>query len=522
MLRRHPLAVVLCAGALLAAGCSDGNGAANVSNAPGTNSPGTSPPGRTAPSTGSTSPGSSGPTTAPPATINWEPTSDDARVETGHLKVPLDYSDPTKGTVDLFLARHLADPKHRIGSLLVNPGGPGFGGTDFAYQAAAVYSPTLVSHFDIVGWDPRGTGLTTPAIDCFSDYDHFYGGTDITPDTPAERQQNVDIAKELAADCVKKNGEFMAYMGTNNTARDIDSIRRALGETTISYFGFSYGSELGAAWLTMFPGTVRAAVLDGAVDPTLGLNDGSLQQAKGFEQALQTFLDRCSTDTGCAFHNGGDASGAFDRLMASIDDHPLPADPARPDVTRGVALNGVAQAMYSRTLWPDLEQALADAQKGDGTGLLTLNDQYYRRHADGTYDNLLEAFQVITCEDKPDRPTVAQDDADTARFRAAAPRFAPSTVGAYFCTFFPPTTDPRVTITGKGAGPVLVMGTTGDPATPLAGTKKMADTLEDGRLVVVTADQHTGYGANQCSFDAVDNYLIDPVKNAPADGTTCR
>jgi len=154
-------------------------------------------------------------------------------------------------------------------------------------------------------------------------------------------------------------------------------------------------------------------------------------------------------------------------------------------------------------------------------GLLRLYDQYYQRRDDGTYDNSLEAFQAITCMDDPQRLTVAQEDATAPRFQEAAPRFAPGTTGSYFCTFFPPADDPRVAVTGKGAGPILVMGTTGDPATPLSSTEKMAEALEDGRLVVVVADQHTGYRVNQCSSDVVEDYLIDPVVNAPKDGLRC-
>ena len=445
--------------------------------------------------------------------------SDDVQV--GHLEVPVDYSDASLGTIDLYVARHLADPGQRIGSLLVNPGGPGFGGSDFAIYADQIYSRTLLDHFDIIGWDPRGTGLSEPKIDCIDDYDHYFANTDITPDDDLERQQLIALAQEFADACVAKNTALLPYVGTNNSARDMNAIREALGEDKISYFGFSYGSELGATWATLFPDTVRAAVLDGAADPDADFTESGMQQATGFEGSIDTFLARCSASSSCAFHNDGDAEGAFDALMLAIDEKPIPTVEGRPDLTRGMALTGVADAMYSERLWPQLEQALADAQNGDGSGLLALYDDYYQRQPDGTYDNSLEAFQVIFCQDDPERLTVAEEDATASDFNVAAPRFAPGTTGSYFCTFFPAARDPRVAITGIGAGPILVMGTTGDPATPLQSTEKMARALEDGRLVVVTADQHTGYGVNQCSFDVVDNYLIDPVANAPEDGFTC-
>ncbi len=443
----------------------------------------------------------------------------DPNVQTGTLEVPIDYDDPSKGTIELYLGRHLADPATRIGSLLVNPGGPGFGGSDYGIYADQIYSQDLLDHFDIIGWDPRGTGLSTPFIDCVDDYDPYFAATDITPDDDAERQQIIDLAEEFETLCVDKNEEILQYIGTNNSARDMDAIREALGEDQISYFGWSYGSELGATWATLFPDTVRAAVLDGAADPTADMNEGSLQQMVGFEAALDTFLAACSAESTCAFHNDGDAEGAFDALMLELDDTPVPSVTGRPDVTRGVALQGVIMAMYADSMWPQLEQALADAQAGDGAGLLDLYDQYYQRSFDGTYDNSLEAFQAISCMDTSERPTVAEDDATAPEFNAVAPRLAPGSTGSYFCTFFPVAEDPRVDITGAGAGPILVVGTTGDPSTPLASSEVMADTLEEGVLLVVVANQHTGYGVNQCSYDVVDGYLVD--LEVPEDGVRC-
>jgi pimeloyl-ACP methyl ester carboxylesterase len=455
-------------------------------------------------------------------TIEWTKFSDDGKVQTATIEVPVDHADPAKGNFQLALARHVADPKQRIGSLLVNPGGPGFGGTDFAKFADQIYSPALLAHFDIVAWDPRGTGDSTPTIDCIDDYDRYYTGVDITPDTPAERQLPIDLAKEFTDACLEKNADIWPYIGTNASARDMDDIRKSLGEAKISFFGFSYGSELGATWATLFPSTVRAAVLDGAVDPNAGYIDAGLQQAAGFEQAITNFLASCSATPTCPFHNDGDAEGAFDRLMLAIDDNPIPTVAGRPELTRSMALTAVAEAMYSESLWDQADQALADAQQGDGAGLLTLFDEYFRRRDDGTWDNSLEAFQVISCADEPARLTVEEEDASAAKFEAVAPRYSPATIGSYFCTFFPQSPDPEVQVNSKGAGPILVMGTTGDPATPLASTRLMAEALDDGRLVIVHAEGHTGYASGECSGNVVDKYLIDPVNDAPADGTECK
>ncbi len=471
--------------------------------------------------------GSTPATTVPAAdaAIAWKSVKGVKGVQQGNLDVPIDYNDPAKGNFSLYMVRHLAaKPSQRIGTLLVNPGGPGAGGSDFGLYAAGNFGKGLLDDFDILGWDPRGTGNSTPAIDCFSDYDHFFASADITPDTPGEKQQNIDLAKELTNDCVTKNAAILDFVGTNNSARDMDSIRRALGEQKITYFGFSYGSELGATWATLFPDTVRAATLDGAVDPNADLVQRGVDQDKGFETSLDTFLTQCSTNTKCAFYNGGHADTAFDQLMQSIDEHPLPAEEGRPPLTRGAALTGVAYSMYSYTkdAWTTLAKALAAAQRQNGSALMALNDAYLERRPDGTYANTLEALNVILCADDPVRDTVAQDDAEAAQQAAVAPRMFPGSTGSYECTFFPPSTDPRVAITGKGAGPILVVGTTGDPATPLAGSRKMAEALEHGVLLVVDAQQHTGYGANVCSITTVDDYLIDPVGHVPADGTECK
>ncbi|MGH9272430.1 MAG: alpha/beta hydrolase [Ilumatobacteraceae bacterium] len=440
--------------------------------------------------------------------LQWEELTDG--VETAVLDVPVDYEDPEGAQFELFLARRPADDQaNKIGSLLVNPGGPGFGGSDFAVFADQIYGAELLERFDIIGWDPRGTGESSPAIDCIDDYDRYTAGVDITPDDEAERQEGIDLAEEFTTACVENNGDILAFIGTNNSARDMDSIRQALGEETISYFGFSYGSELGATWATLFPDTVRVAVLDGAADPSADPLQSNLQQVRGFEGTLTTYLAQCSADPECAFHNGGDAEGAFDALMASLDETPIPSEPGRPDVDWGVALQGVIQAMYSDTIWPQLSDALTLAQNGDGTGLLELYDSYYQRQPDGTWGNELEAFQSIVCMDQAERPTVEESDANAPLFNEAGPRIAPDTTGDYFCTFYPESTDPRVEITGAGAGPIVVIGTTGDAATPLESTRVMADTLEDGRLIVVTADQHTGYSVNECVDDLVHAYLID-------------
>lgn len=300
----------------------------------------------------------------------------------------------------------------------------------------------------------------------------------------------------------------------------MDAIRQALGEDKISYFGFSYGSELGATWATMFPDTVRAAVLDGAADPNEDLDEGNLSQMKGFEASLDTFLAQCSAQASCKFHNGGDAEGAFDALMEKMDENPLPALDGRPKLTRGAALSGVIEAMYSDQSWPQLAEALNGAQQGDGSGLMQLYGAYYQRQANGSYDNSLEAFNVISCMDVTDRPTVAEEDAFAAQITAVAPRLSPGTAGGYFCTFYPQTDDPgwRSPAPAPARSSSSARPATRRPPRELAGD---GQALQQGSLVIVHADQHTGYGVNDCVDEAVDGYLIDPT-NVPEDGLECK
>ena len=505
------------------AGCSSGSGVSSQSSKATTEetTAAVSVPSSSSEDVAPPPPAGSAPGPAPfePGPFTWDPYSD--QVDTATIEVPVDYANPDGDRFELFVARFRAlKQDERIGSLLVNPGGPGAGGSDFAVLAAQIFDQEILDHFDIIGWDPRGTGESDPPIDCIDDYDAYFTAVDTTPSSAAEHESLIDTAKSFARECIAKNRAIIPFVGTNNSARDMDTIRRALDEDTISYFGFSYGSELGAAWATMFPGTVRAAVLDGASDPNAPLIESSLQQITGFEQSVKTFLSRCSSDDTCLFHNDGDAQGAFERLMISLDRNPIEGAPGRPKVNRDVATTAVVQAMYHEQFWPSLENALAAAQAGDGSGLLALHDSYYQRSFDGTHLNYLEAFQVISCADTLDRQTVEEADAEEVRFHEAAPTLVPAdSAGSYFCTFFPTATDPRVRITGSGAGPIVVIGTTGDPATPFDSTVRMSDVLEDGRLVIVEADQHTGYGANQCVIDAVNRYLVD--LEAPRDGLEC-
>ncbi|MEY4401375.1 MAG: hypothetical protein RL072_1240 [Actinomycetota bacterium] len=458
----------------------------------------------------------------PPGTISWGTCTPGSTgtFECGYLDVPFDYDDPGVGTFSLYLVRRLADsPASRIGSMLVNPGGPGFGGSDVAAYAEWYVSDSLMERFDVVGWDPRGTGKSTPAVDCVDEYDRYFG-IDSPPNDDAAKQAMIDITQAFVDECVEHNGEMLKYISTEASARDMDSIRRALGEDRITYFGFSYGSELGATWVTLFPETVRAAVFDGASDPNASGFDQAVSQLKGFEQQLDAFLADCAKRPACAIYNNGRPATLFDKLVKDIDVKPIPSPGDRTPVTQGVFYTAVVQAMYSNTLWPQLETALAQAVVGNGAGLLKLYDDYYQRKPDGTYGNELEAFLAISCLDDPEGSTVADIDADIPKFAAAARRLGENFGYGYACALWPYHVESRVEVTGKGAGPIVVIGTTGDAATPLASTRKAASNLEEGILIIVEADRHTGYGLNACVVNRVDTYLLE--LKTPDNETYCR
>ena len=289
----------------------------------------------------------------------------------------------------------------------------------------------------------------------------------------------------------------------------MDSIRRSLGEEQISFFGWGYGSELGGTWATMFPTTVRAAVFDGALDPNADDLQEALHQVESFEDTLTTYLAQCSADPGCAFHNDGDAEGSFDELMLQLDATPIPSVEGRPEITRGVALTAVAQAMYGDDLWPELSSALSSAQSGRGAGLLRLYDSYFGYNGDGTWGNSLEAFQTIHCMDIDERLSVEQDDATAPMFTEVAPARRPWQDRQLLLHVLP-----RV---NRSASRHHRSRCRSDPALrydrqrrhTATGHTPMADTTEDSHLIVVDAISAGCLGVSQCADDLITDYLVD-------------
>lgn len=441
-------------------------------------------------------------------TIEW--TECDEAADCGTFEVPFDYGDPSLGTFTLPLHRHrAADPDRRIGVLLVNPGGPGGSGTWHGSHATWWASPDIVRRFDVIGWDPRGVGASVPAVDCAQADDGPY--VDHSPDDMTEFDRLVESTTAFAAFCAGRSGDILPHVGTLNAAADIDVLRRALGEETISFIGFSYGTRLGSTWISLFPDTVRAAVLDGSIDPVLGYVGTLVARAAGFESALTAVLDSCDW-LGCDFSEPGEEpADALDRLAASIDATPLDNGRDLPPTTGNTLFTATMRSLYDSESWTPLVDALNAVADGDGVPLLLLAEPMYGlEDVDVIRDS--GAMTAINCADRD----VDLDPSDVAglipRLQTVAPRIGLSWVDDLLeCTEWPAVPQPAVRIKADTAVRTVVVGTSGDAATPLPGSVSMTRELGDARLIVADRNRHTAYGRVKCVTDAVDEYLLTLV-----------
>ncbi|WP_017933254.1 alpha/beta hydrolase [Nocardioides sp. Iso805N] len=439
------------------------------------------------------------------------------------LTVPLDYRHPEGATIKLAVLKvPAADKSERIGSLVVNPGGPGGSGIDYAASASDSFRAPLRDHYDIVGFDPRGVGESDP-IDCLSDAQlDAYLAQDPAPSTPAQVHTYDQWNQTLADGCDKS--PVGAHISTVDAARDIDVLRAALGESKLAYFGASYGTELGTTYADLFPKRVGRFVLDGAVDPTLDNEQLSVQQAAGFETALRSYVQNCvSTSQSCFLGSSVDAGLAkIKALLTQVEQQPLPGSGNR-KLEGGNAFYGIAVTLYNRDYWIYLTQALKQAFAGDGSVLLQLSDAYTSRAADGSYtDNSMEALPAVTCLDDPSSISTAKVSSVLPEFEKASPTFGDVFAwGLTGCSHFKDRSDdPAPPVGAPGADPIVVIGTTRDPATPLQWAQHLATLLESGVLVTRDGDGHTGYNAgNSCVNSAVEDYLVDG--KVPKDNLSC-
>lgn len=434
------------------------------------------------------------------------------------LDVPLDHAEPEGKTIGIALIRKEATRKsERLGSMLFNFGGPGGSGVGILPRAAGSYRQ-LNTRYDLVGFDPRGVAASA-GVHCRSDEEQetAYREVDMTPDTAAEETAFIADGTAFGAGCARLSGTVLPHVGTSNAARDMEAIRVALGDRKLSYFGVSYGTELGGTYAHLFPDKVGRVVLDAVVDPTADSVGHARNQAKGFQRALENYLrDR-----------GQDPAAGTRRIAAlleRIDGDPLPTASGR-ELNESLAVLGIVKPLYSRSGWPTLTAALDEAEEmGRGDRLLALADAYNGRDGDGHYDDQGHAQRAISCADAKARPTAAEARALLPEFRELSPVFGPflawDTAG--WCAGWPVEGERDTPeASAPGADPILVIGTTGDPATPYEGARRMADELGEGVGVMVTnkGEGHGSYGGSACVTALVDAYFLDG--KVPADGRTC-
>ncbi|MFD9336542.1 alpha/beta hydrolase [Streptomyces sp. NPDC060028] len=442
------------------------------------------------------------------------------------LDVPLDYAKPEGETIPLALIRAEArDKKNRIGSLVFNFGGPGGSGIGTLPGAASEYA-ALRERYDLVSFDPRGVGRSAP-VRCEDDkqLDAYYA-SDSTPATPEQEKRFVDNIRKYQQACKENSGQVLPHVGTENAARDLDRIRQALGDEKLHYFGISYGTELGGVYAHLFPKNVGRAVFDAVVDPTKTSEEGALGQAKGFQLALGNFAQDCVNRGDACRLQGSTAKEIEDNVIKLQKDlalKPIPAAPGRP-LTESSATNGIAQALYSKELWPLLEQGLDEADGGQGQLLLALSDALNGRDQQGKYSNIGAANTAINCADSKERYTLAQTKSKLPGFRSASPVFGDFLGWAMMsCTDWPVTGAwDTPDVSAPGAAPILVIGNTGDPATPYEGARKMVERLGPGVGVELTykGEGHGAYNSgDKCVQQAVNSYLLDG--KVPGANTVC-
>ncbi|MFE3069322.1 alpha/beta hydrolase [Streptomyces sp. NPDC059247] len=442
------------------------------------------------------------------------------------LRAPLDYAKPEAGDIDLAVSRVRATgPGKRLGSLLVNPGGPGGSAVGYLQGYAGIGYPAPVrARYDMVAVDPRGVARSEP-VECLTGPRmDAYTQTDQTPDDPAEVAALTTAFKEFAAGCEKNSGKILPHVSTVETARDMDVLRAVLGDAKLSYVGASYGTLLGATYAELFPARVGRLVLDGAMDPSLPSLDLNRDQTAGFETAFRAFAADCVGRKDCPLGTGSvDAAGeALKKFFRDVDAKPVPTGESRA-LGESLATTGVIAAMYDEGAWPQLREALTRAIGGEGSGLLALADGYYEREADGTYANLMFANAAVNCLDLPPSYTGPADvEKAVPSFEKASPVFGKGLAWAPLnCAYWPtPPTGRPHRITAEGAAPILVVGTTRDPATPYRWARSLSEQLSSGTLLTYEGDGHTAYGrGSDCIDSAINTYLLEGTP--PTDGKRC-
>lgn len=468
---------------------------------------------------------------APPATgetgaddvLDWAPCPGSGgfgpELDCATLVVPLDHARPDGETIELAVARvATADATDRIGSLVLNPGGPGGSGVEFLRSAAIVMPPEISGRFDLVSFDPRGVGAST-AVECDVDFDDDIAL--LAEGDDAGWQELVAAAEDRPSTCTPETVRIAPLLGTNNAARDLDLVRAALGDDRLTYVGFSYGTRLGTTYAELFPDRVRALVLDGAVKPTTDSTEIAAEQAASLDRAFVRFAGACDADDDCAVAAIGPTLEVYSTLVDELDaGGALPTDDPDRVLTPGELRVAAIAALYSTQLWPVLAQGLADAAvDGDGSLLQALTDSYLGRQPDGTYDGSQDAGFTINCADDAVRPPVEVVRAQSDEVAERTVWFDDLLRASTGCIGGPPPVDPLIVGAALGAAPILVIGTTGDPATPYEWSIELAETLASAELFTVESDGHTAFLSVPCVESVVVDYLVD--LEMPAPGASC-
>jgi len=436
--------------------------------------------------------------------------------------MPIDYAAPTGETVSIALEKRVADGE-AIGTIFVNPGGPGGSGVDFVDQVEQNFRPEVLQRYDIVGFDPRGVGLSDP-VDCYDteQLDEFIA-VDPSPDDPGEPEEALEATEQFGLACKELTGELLAHVSTVEVARDLDVLRGVVGDEKLNYYGASYGTTLGSTYAELFPDKVGRMILDGATDPSLSAEESNLSQAAGFQLALEAYVDDCLTKDECPLE--GDRSAALDQIEAfleDLDENPLPTGDSERPLTQSLGFFGIAVTLYNESSWEYLSQGLEQAFDGDGSTMLLLADFYFSRENGEFTDNSAEVIYAVNCLDDPLSLSVEEIEASVPEYEQASRTFGSVFAWSLLsCSNWPvTTTEEPITIDAAGAAPIMVIGTTGDPATPYEEAVALADQLESGVLVTRVGDGHTAFGAgNQCVDAAVDAYYLDGT--VPQDGLEC-
>jgi pimeloyl-ACP methyl ester carboxylesterase len=445
--------------------------------------------------------------------------------ECASVAVPRDWANPQgSDTFDVAMIRiRSRTQQDRIGSLLVNPGGPGVSGIDTAIylsfgQRIGGLPTAVTNQFDIVGFDPRGVGRSSP-VKCIGNTDQDKSFS-LAPDPVSQAQfdEVVALTRKIAGECGRKYGDQLVNFSTEQAARDMDAIRAAVGDPKLTYLGFSYGTLLGATYAQLYPSKVRALVLDGAIDAKKDFVARSELQAKGFERAFTNFTTWCGRITAqCPI--APDARGAVTDALAKADASAVKGDDGR-DATSGWIFLAVISSLYTESGWKTLAKAVDDLQAGDATGIFDLADQYARRNPGGSYTNLFDANITVNCADTDQAPTVERIRQLQGQWRTKYPLFgAAQAIGMMPCTFWPGKRDPYPDGPATGSPPIVVVGTTGDPATPYENTASLASMLGTGHVLTWEGEGHTAYPSTPCIVNAVDAYLIDLT--VPKEGLRC-